>query len=164
MYTHIQARVCSCRPHFLHTHNRHTQQMGKWELLNHIIVTAIMTDDCIILERKSLSLAPHLYLLRSDYSLSLFLSLSLSVSLVCGWVFVLGSKGDISKVVEENKGTHTYIWQHRLKSKRWKGLCDVAGITLKHLFLLHVLDWHLLIWLRLIKVKYISLCFYRGEK
>lgn len=77
----------------LYTHKQ-TQQWRKWELVNHIIVTAIMTDDCIILERKSLT--PHLCLLRSDYFPSLshwFLS----------DFFVFGLKGDISKGVEGNK-------------------------------------------------------------
>lgn len=66
-YTYGQARMC-VQAGSLYTHKQ-TQQRGKWELVNHIIVTAIMTDDCIIFERKSLS--PHLYLLRSDYSPSL---------------------------------------------------------------------------------------------
>lgn len=42
-----------------YTH-KHTQQMRKWELLIHVMVTAIMTDDCILSESKFFSL--HFYL------------------------------------------------------------------------------------------------------
>lgn len=58
-YTSRQTHGC-VHAHSLYTHT-HThpprQQTRKRELLNHIAVTAIMTDDCIILERKSLCLS-----------------------------------------------------------------------------------------------------------
>lgn len=58
VYT-IRGGLCSYRQAHKCVHadtHKHTRQAGKWELLNHITVTAIMTDGCIIWERKSLSL------------------------------------------------------------------------------------------------------------
>lgn len=61
----IGACVCAhrhiqiCGHGSTHYTHKHTQQM-KWELLIHVRVTAMMTDDCILSESKSLPL--HFYL------------------------------------------------------------------------------------------------------
>ncbi len=107
VYIQTGSHVCSCR------HTLHTQQMGKWELLNHIIVTAIMTDDCIISERKSLSLFTCVFWGLSDYSLSLWL-----VSDILYW----GQKATFYRLRKKMKPLSAqahvcYRKQQRLKDK-----------------------------------------------